>query len=117
MVILVIGSFHIILLGLDVLTPMFGERIGIEAATSMARVRGGLWPLYAILLLCVEFHASVGMYRLAVKWGVGKRFSRPALHRIEKVLLWFSLGLGTLTLIVLAGWLEPPLAFLLDGST
>lgn len=116
MVVLVLGSFHIILLGVDVLTPMFGERVGIEAATSMARVRGGLWPLYAILLLCVEFHASVGLYRLAVKWGVGKSISRPALHRIEKVLLWFSLGLGTLTLVVLAGWLEPPLAFLLDGS-
>ncbi|MEX2497668.1 MAG: hypothetical protein WD397_02185, partial [Wenzhouxiangellaceae bacterium] len=51
MLILVLGSFHIILLGVDVLTPLFGERHGIEAATSVARVRGGLWIVYAILLL------------------------------------------------------------------
>ncbi|MDX1509552.1 MAG: hypothetical protein R3358_14795 [Woeseiaceae bacterium] len=43
MVILVLGSFHLVLLGFDVLTPMFGERVGIEAATSTARVREGLW--------------------------------------------------------------------------
>jgi fumarate reductase subunit C len=115
-VILVIGSFHIILLGIDVLTPLFGERAGIESATSMSRVAAGLWLPYAILLLCVEFHASVGLYRLAVKWGAGLTLSRQALRRIESLLLWFFLGLGTVILAVLAGWLEPPLAFLLEGA-
>jgi fumarate reductase subunit C len=61
MVILVLGSFHLILLGIDVLTPLFGDRAGIEAASSVARVRGGLWILYAVLLIAVEFHASVGL--------------------------------------------------------
>ena len=116
MVILVLGSFHVLLVGVDVLTPMFGERIGIEAATSTARVRGGLWPVYAVLLLAVEFHASVGLYRLFVKWGVGARLSRRTLHRLERVVFWVILGLGVLTLAVLAGVLEPPLAFLLDGA-
>lgn len=115
MLILVLGSFHIILLGVDVLTPLFGERHGIEAATSVARVRGGLWIVYAILLLAVEFHASVGLYRLAVKWGSGRFLSRPALRRIERVLLWFFLGLGVVVLLVLADVLDPPLAFLLPG--
>ena len=69
MVLLVLGSFHLVLIGLDVFTPLFGEHAGIESATSMARVAAGLWLPYAILLLCVEFHASVGLYRLAVKWG------------------------------------------------
>ncbi len=115
MIVLVFGSFHVILLGLDVLTPLFGERSGIEAATSVARVRGGLWPVYAILLLAVEFHASVGLYRLAVKWGAGSLLSRRALHAIERVLLWFFLGLGAVVLLVLAGILTPPLAFLLPG--
>ena len=115
MVILVLGSFHVILLGLDVLTPLFGERTGIEALSSLARVQGGLWLPYAILLICVEFHASVGLYRLAVKWGGGRFLSRQALHNIERVLLWFFLGLGVAVLLVLAGVLSPPLAFLLSA--
>ena len=72
MLILVLGSFHVILLSIDTLTPLFGERIGIEAVTSVARVSAGLWLPYAILLVCVEFHAGVGLYRLAIKWGAGK---------------------------------------------
>jgi fumarate reductase subunit C len=116
MVILVLGSFHIILLGVDVLTPLFGERLGIEAVTSVERVRAGLWLPYAILLLCVEFHASVGLYRLAVKWGAGLRMSRSTMHRIEQAMLWFFLVLGFVVLLVLADVLPPPLAFLLGGS-
>jgi len=116
MVVLVLGSFHVILLGFDVLTPLFGDHRGIEALTSMARVRAGLWLPYAILLLCVEFHASVGLYRLAVKWGVGQALSRQTIHGIERVLLWFFLGLGVIVLLVLAGVLPPPLAFLAAGS-
>ncbi len=95
---------------------MFGMHRGIESATTLARVSGGLWPLYAVLLLCVEFHAGVGLYRLAVKWGVGARLSRAALWKIEHVLFWIILGLGILTLVVLAGWLDPPLAFLLEAA-
>ncbi len=114
MVILVLGSFHVLLLALDVMTPMFGARVGIEAVSTFARVQGGLWPLYAVLLLCVEFHASVGLYRFTVKWGVGRRLSRQVLHRVEQVLLVFFLGVGALALIVMAGWLDPPLAFLLE---
>ncbi len=114
MVILVLGSFHVILLGLDVLTPLFGERTGIEALTSVARVKAGLWLPYAILLICVEFHAGVGLYRLAVKWGVGPLLSRGTLHNIERALLWFFLGLGVVVLLVLAEVLPPPLAFLLS---
>jgi len=116
MIMLVLGSFHIILLGMDTLTPLFGDRTGIEALTSIERVRGGLWLPYAILLICVEFHAGAGLYRLATKWGAGLWLSRKAVHRIEQVLLWFFLGLGVVVLLVLADVLSPPLAFLLEGS-
>ena len=115
MIILVLGSFHLILIGIDVLTPLFGERTGIEAASTMARVSSGLWIVYGVLLVCVEFHASVGLYRLAVKWGVGTRVSRKTLWRLERVIFFVFLGLGLVTLVVLAGWLPPPLSFLVEG--
>jgi fumarate reductase subunit C len=116
LVILVIGSFHLTLMGLDILTPLFGDIAGIESETSLARVGAGLWLPYAVLLLCVEFHASVGLYRLAIKWGADLWMSRKTMHRIEQVIFWVVLGLGGLTLLVLAGWVQPPLEFLLEGA-
>lgn len=116
MLVLVLGSFHLVLLAIDVFTPLFGERIGIESVTSLERVKAGLWLPYAILLICVEFHASVGLYRLAVKWGVFSSLGRAALHKIERIILWAFLGLGFIILLVLAGVLSPPLAFLFSGA-
>lgn len=117
LVILVLGSFHLVLLAMDILTPLYGEIAGIESETSMARVSAGLWLPYAVLLLCVEFHASVGLYRLAIKWGADLWMSRQTMHRIERVIFWVVLGLGGLTLVVLAGWMNPPLTFLIEGAS
>jgi len=117
MIMLVLGGFHLTLLAIDVFTPLYGDMAGIESSTSMARVAAGLWLPYAILLLCVEFHASVGLYRLAIKWGAGLWLSRKTMHRIEQVIFWLILVIGGLTLTVLAGWVEPPLAFLLEGAS
>ena len=116
MIMLVLGSFHLILLALDVFTPLFGSHAGIESATTLARVGAGLWLPYAILLICVEFHASVGLYRLAIKWGADLWLSRKAMHLIEQVIFWLILVIGGVTLFVLAGWMDPPLAFLLEGG-
>jgi fumarate reductase subunit C len=113
MVILALGSFHLILLAIDILTPLFGAGAGIEAVTSIARVRAGLWLPYAILLVCVEFHAGIGLYRLAVKWGAGAFLGRRTARILEHILLWFFLGLGVVVLLVLAEVLPPPLTFLL----
>jgi fumarate reductase subunit C len=115
MVVLVLGSFHLVLVTFDLFSPSLGARTGIEAATSTARVAGGLWILYALLLVCVEFHAGAGLYRLSVKWGAGALLSRGTLHRIEQALVVLFLGFGLVTLCVLAGWLQPPLAFLLEN--
>ena len=115
-IILVLGSFHLVLIGIDIFTPLFGDIAGIESVSSTARVAAGLWIPYAVLLLCVEFHASVGLYRLAIKWGADLWLSRAAMHRIEQVIFWVILVVGALTLFVLAGWVDPPLAFLLDGG-
>jgi fumarate reductase subunit C len=68
--------------------------------------------MYLVLLICVEFHAGVGLYRLAVKWGVLSRLPRAALARIEQFLYWALIGLGLVVLAVLAGLIPPPLGFL-----
>ena len=116
MVLLVLGSFHLIMMGIDVLTPLFGERVGIEAQTTLAREQAGLWLVYAVMTVCIAFHTAVGLYRLAVKWGVGARLSRRALRWGERVILWTMLGAGALTLVVMAGLIAPPLAWLIEAA-
>jgi len=61
-----------------------------------------MWPLYILLLLAVEFHGTIGLYRLAIKWGWfdGKdpRKTRKKLKIWKNVLTWFFLILGFATL-------------------
>ena len=61
-----------------------------------------MWPLYILLLLAVELHGSIGMYRLALKWGwfEGKdtKVSRKKLKKIKYAITTFFLILGFLTL-------------------
>ncbi len=61
-----------------------------------------MWPLYILLLLAVELHGSIGMYRLALKWGwfEGKdtKKSRIKLRRLKYAITIFFLTLGFLTL-------------------
>ncbi len=66
-------------------------------------------------MVCVSFHTATGLYRLAIKWGSGKRFSRKALAFMEHVILWAMLGLGGITLAVMAGLIAPPLAGLIGS--
>ena len=61
-----------------------------------------MWPLYILLLLAVEFHGTIGLYRLCIKWGWfdGKdpKANRIRLKKIKKGLTWFFLILGFTTL-------------------
>ena len=116
MLMLVLGGFHLVLISMDIFTPLWGSHAGIESVSTLERVGAGLWVPYAILLICVEFHASVGLYRLAIKWGADLWLSRKALHVIEQIIFWAILVIGGLTLFVLAGWVDPPFAFLLEGG-
>lgn len=58
-----------------------------------------LWPYYLIMLLCVEFHGGIGLYRLAVKWCIPASVSRAALKKIKWAITGFFLILGVATLI------------------
>jgi fumarate reductase subunit C len=66
---------------------------------------GRLLPLYLALLLVVELHAGIGLYRVAVKWGLFGSASpagRGQLRRLKTGLTAFFLALGLLTLAAYA---------------
>ncbi len=54
---------------------------------------GNYWFLYLILLICVELHASIGLYRLCMKWGwftgTDARTSRKKLKKVKNRLTIF----------------------------
>jgi len=60
------------------------------------------WPLYILLLLAVEFHGGIGLYRLAVKWqwfaGPDPDATRRRLKTLKWALTVFFLVLGFATL-------------------
>lgn len=64
---------------------------------------GGFWPLYLALLFAVEVHGSVGLYRLAVKWGWFEGRDVRVSRRRLKIAMWaliaFLLTLGLTTLM------------------
>jgi fumarate reductase subunit C len=63
---------------------------------------GHYWPLYILLLLAVELHGGIGLYRLAVKWGwfggTDPNATRRNLKRLKWALTVFFLVLGFTTL-------------------
>ncbi|MCP4294485.1 MAG: fumarate reductase cytochrome b subunit [Proteobacteria bacterium] len=58
-------------------------------------------PLYLILLFAVELHGTIGLYRLAVKWGwfdgTDPRAARKRLKAFKKALTIFFIVLGLLS--------------------
>ncbi len=61
-----------------------------------------MWPLYILLLLAVELHGGIGLYRLAVKWNWFGGEDSTATRRRLKAFKWaitvFFLVLGFATL-------------------
>jgi fumarate reductase subunit C len=60
------------------------------------------WPLYIVLLLAVELHGGIGLYRLAVKWqwfaGPDPDATRKRLKTLKWAITVFFLALGFATL-------------------
>lgn len=86
-----LGSVHIyvILTHSDKIGPMASsDRVWSEY----------MWPLYILLLLAVEFHGTIGLYRLCVKWGwfdgENPKATRKALKKVKWALTVFFLVLG-----------------------
>jgi len=98
-----VTGFLLFFLGPPHLIQMLLNPQGIGPYASADRVWSGMWwPLYLVLLFCVEIHGGVGLYRLVVKWGwfegrdPGRR--RQLLTRLKWGLTVFFLVLGLLTL-------------------
>jgi len=99
----VVTGFAMFFLGSVHLYIMLTHPAQIGPYESADRVWSSLmWPLYLVLLFCVELHGGVGLYRLAVKWGWfegrNPRESRQKLKQFKWGLTAFFLVLGLLTL-------------------
>ncbi len=61
------------------------------------------WPFYLTLLLAVEFHGGIGLYRLCVKWGwfegSNAKETRAKLKKVKWAITGFLLVLGLLTML------------------
>jgi len=91
MVVLIMGSIHM----WTVLSTL-----PITAAKSAARIQGGFWLVfYLILLPMIELHVGIGFYRIAVKWGFIGRNRRKGFKRFENVLTAIFIMIGLITLI------------------
>ena len=91
MIILIMGSIHM----WTVLTSL-----PITAAKSAARVQGGSWLIfYLILLPMVELHVGIGFYRIAVKWGFVKRKGRKLFKGFENILTAIFIIIGLITIV------------------
>ena len=94
-----ITGFVMFFLGSAHLLIMFANNDKIGPYLSSERfVHYGLWPMYLVLLFAVELHGAVGLYRLAIKWGLfdGKnpRATRKRLKKVKWGLTIFFIGLG-----------------------
>ncbi len=91
MIILIMGAVHLWVVLTD---------LPITAAKSAARIQGGWWLVfYLILLPMVEMHVSVGFYRIGVKWGFIKTDNRAKAKRFELGVFSIFMVIGIITLI------------------
>ncbi len=100
-----ITGFIMFFLGSAHLYMMWSNPGQIDPYLSADRfVSHGFWPLYLVLLISVELHGTIGLYRLCMKWGWfdGKdpRQSRTKLKLLKKRLTIFFLALGGLAYLV-----------------
>lgn len=88
----VTGSAMLLLIIIHVFVVVYA---GIDAKMSADRVNSWMLWFYIVLLLCAEYHASVGLYRTLVKWGFVQRHS---LKRVLSVITVCTVGLGLVSL-------------------
>ena len=103
-IIQIITGFALFFLGSVHLYIMLTNSGNIGPFASSDRVYSDyMWPLYILLLIAVEFHGAIGLYRLSVKWGWfegdNPKESRKQLKKAKWILSGVMLILGAATLI------------------
>ena len=106
-IIQVVTGFALFFLGSVHLYTMLTNPGNIGPYASSDRVFSDwMWPLYILLLIAVEFHGSIGLYRLSVKWGwfegEDSRVSRQKLKKAKIIMTVVMLTLGIMTLLAYA---------------
>lgn len=96
-----VTGFMLFFLAFPHLFQMFMYPGAIGPYQSGTRFWSGWWPLYLILLFAVELHGGIGLYRLAVKWGVFETkdpdATRKTLTKVKWALTVFFTTLGLLS--------------------
>jgi fumarate reductase subunit C len=102
----VYSGFFLFFLASAHLYQMFFWPQNIGPYASADRVwSDALWPFYLVLLLAVELHGGIGLYRLAVKWG-WPNASRAFLKKLKwgATLFFLLLGLASLAAYMKIGF-------------
>lgn len=107
----VVTGFAMVFLGSAHLIFMLVHPDQIGPYASADRVWGGGWPIGLLLLLAVELHAGIGIYRLAVKWKglrteAGEGIRRETLRTAIAVITagFLLIGLATLATYMKVGY-------------
>ena len=94
----VLTGFALFFLGSIHLYIMLTKPDTIGPSTSAYRfVHDHFWLLYLVLLIAVEIHGSVGLYRLCIKWGWFEGLGIKTLRTIKMGMTIFFLALGICT--------------------
>jgi len=103
-IIQIITGFVLFFLGSAHLYIMLSNSGNIGPFASSDRVYSDMmWILYILLLIAVEFHGAIGLYRLSMKWGwfdsTNPKENRKRMKKIKMILTAVMLTLGAMTLV------------------
>ncbi len=98
-----ITGFMMFFLGSVHLYIMMTQSSDIGPYASADRIYSDwMWPLYLLLLICVILHAAIGLYRLALKWGIFEgarpKQRRKLLRKLMFITLFVYLGISLMSL-------------------
>ncbi|GAA0787006.1 MULTISPECIES: fumarate reductase cytochrome b subunit [Pseudomonadati] len=93
---LITGFILFFLVPVHLFTMILNPEIGPNLSAERVYL-DNVWVLYALLLPAVVVHALIGLYRVAIKWGLVSQ--RKVLRQVVKVLIVYLLCLGIASLV------------------
>ncbi|EDQ02626.1 fumarate reductase cytochrome b subunit [Shewanella benthica] len=93
---LVTGFILFFLAPVHIFTMITNPEIGPHLSAERV-YHANAWLLYALLLPAVVIHAMIGLYRVAVKWGITA--NRSGLRKLAKVMIIYLITIGVFSLV------------------